>query len=64
MNLLQTMVLWEGAWGSGPATKTDDFLEKFQAAFDSALLHFRKIILQIHSKVHAQKALFNLGQNL
>ena len=50
--------------GTGDATKTDEFLEKFQTAFDPTLLHFQKIILQIYFENHAQQVLFNKGQNL
>ena len=35
--------------GKGPATKSDEFSEKFQTAFDPPPPHFRKIILQIFS---------------
>ena len=33
--------------GTGQATKTDEFSEKFQTAFDPPPSHFRKIILRI-----------------
>ena len=33
--------------GMGPATKSDDFLEKFQTAFDPHPPHFWEIMFQI-----------------
>ena len=40
----------------GQGTKMDQFSEKLQTAFDPPP-HFEKIMLQIHFKFHAQKAL-------
>ena len=33
--------------GKGPTTKSDEFLDKFQTAFDLPPSHFRKIMLQM-----------------
>ena len=41
--------------GTGDATKTDEFSEKFHTALDSPP-HFRKIMLQI---IFSEKKLFN-----
>ena len=48
--------------GMGPATKSDDFLEKFQTAFDPPP-HFRKIILRFFSGIHDRRTVYN-GKNL
>ena len=40
--------------GTGDATKTDEFLEKFQRAFDPP--HFQKIILQIFGMIMLKKS--------
>ena len=44
--------------GKGPATKSDDFLEKFQMAFDP-LPHFWKIMLQLfcngYGRIYARR---------
>ena len=48
--------------GTDEPTKTDVFLEKFQMAFDPPP-RFRKIILQIFSRIHDQSTVYN-GKNL
>ena len=45
----------------GP-TKTDEFLEKFQTAFDPPP-HFRKIMLRFFSGIHDRRSVYN-GKNL
>ena len=37
-------------YGTGEATKTDEFSEKFQMAFDPTPPHFQKIRLQLFSE--------------
>ena len=48
--------------GKHPLSKTDEFSEKFQTAFDPPP-HFRKIMLRICSEIHDRSTLYN-GKNL
>ena len=41
-----TLLVQGASLGKGPATKWDEFLEKFQTAFNPRPPHFRKIMLQ------------------
>ena len=43
-------------------SKTDEFSEKFQTAFDSPP-HFRKVMLQFFSEIHDRSIVYN-GKNL
>ena len=43
--------------GKGPATKSDEFLEKILKAFDPPPPHFRKIMLQFFFGKRSKKAL-------
>ena len=49
--------------GKDGPTKTDEFLEKFQTAFDPPPPHFRKIMLRFFSGIHDQRSVYN-GKNL
>ena len=48
--------------GKDDISKTDEFLEKFQTAFDPPP-HFRKIMLQFFSEIHDRSIVYN-GKNL
>ena len=49
--------------GMDDPTKTDEFLEKFQTAFDPPPPHFRKIMLRFFSGIHDLRSVYN-GKNL
>ena len=49
--------------GMRDTSKTDEFSEKFQTAFDPPPPHFLKIILQFFSEIHDQSIVYN-GKNL
>ena len=49
--------------GMRDTSKTDEFSEKFQTAFDPPPPHFLKIILQFFSEIHDQSIAYN-GKNL
>ena len=49
--------------GKGGSSKTDEFLEKFQTAFDPPPPHFRKIMLRFFSGIHDLRSVYN-GKNL
>ena len=46
------------ALGKPRTSKTDEFLEKFQMAFDPAPPHLRKIILQFFSEIHDRSIVY------
>ena len=48
--------------GMPDTSKTDEFSEKFQTAFDPPP-HFRKVMLQIFSEIHDRSIVYN-GKNL
>ena len=49
--------------GKGGYSKTDEFLEKFQPAFDPPPPHFRKIMLRFFSGILDLRSVYN-GKNL
>ena len=56
------VVLAEHWLGKPRTSKTDEFSEKFQTAFDPPS-HFRKITLQFFSEIHDRSIVYN-GKNL
>ena len=60
---LEDQPIFRKKLGTYQASKTDEFLEKFQTAFDPTPPHFRKVMLQFFPEIHDRSIIYN-GKNL
>ena len=63
LSFIQNIIMYYiSRLGTPTPSKTDEFSEKFQTAFDPPP-HFRKVMLQIFSEIHDRSIVYN-GKNL